>query len=94
MRTYVSAAAEEYKNWVWGFGKANGVRPLSGPVSVSAVFYFPNKRGDLDNRIKVLLDALQDVHYADDKQVHYLEATRRIDKANPRVEVEIVRFKP
>ena len=33
-------------------------------------------RGDLDNRVKVLLDALQRVAYVDDKQVWSLEAHR------------------
>ena len=69
--------------------QSNKVEPLEGPVSLVAVVYFPNRRGDLDNRIKQCLDGLQGAAYADDKQVEHLEFTRAIDKGNPRVEVEV-----
>lgn len=67
---------------------------LVGPVSVEASFYFPSLRGDLDNRIKVLLDVLQGIAYADDRQVHALCAVRRLDRENPRVEVMASEFIP
>jgi Holliday junction resolvase RusA-like endonuclease len=52
-------------------------------------FYRPQRRGDLDNRIKVLADALQGILYSDDKQVSELHAYLHDDKQNPRVEVEV-----
>lgn len=48
---------------------ATGHRPLTGRVSVELRFIRPARRGDLDNRLKVLLDALKGVAYLDDKQV-------------------------
>jgi len=33
-------------------------------------------RGDLDNYIKTLMDGLNGVAWADDKQVHYIESTK------------------
>ncbi|HXI16819.1 MAG TPA: RusA family crossover junction endodeoxyribonuclease [Chloroflexota bacterium] len=63
--------------------------PIVGPVSVTLTFYRPRKTGDLDGRIPWLLDCLQGVGYADDKQVVALHCYRRDDKERPRVEVTI-----
>lgn len=63
-----------------------------GPVAVTVAVYRPRKSGDLDNRLKVLLDALKGIAFEDDEQVVRIEATRHDDKANPRVEVEVVPF--
>lgn len=65
-------------------------RPLSGPVEVIAHVYRPRRVGDLDNTLKVVLDALKNIAWADDSQVVHLEATRHDDKANPRVEVTVL----
>lgn len=64
--------------------------PYHGPVAVAVVVYRPRRRGDLDNTLKVLLDALKGVAFVDDDQVVRIEADRRDDKSNPRVEVEIL----
>ena len=61
---------------------------LEGPVGLHIYVYFPNQRGDLDNRIKPLLDVLQGKTFKNDSQVHHLVVTRYIDKEKPRVEVE------
>ncbi|HXI19134.1 MAG TPA: RusA family crossover junction endodeoxyribonuclease [Chloroflexota bacterium] len=66
--------------------------PIVGPVSVSLTFFRPRKTGDLDGRIPWLLDCLQGVGYADDKQVIAIHAYRLEDKTNPRVEVVIERY--
>lgn len=62
---------------------------LQGEVAVTLRLYRPSKRGDLDNRIKVVLDALQGVAYADDKQVIEIHAYRYDDKENPRIEIDV-----
>lgn len=62
---------------------------LAGDVVVTLHLYRPRRAGDLDNRIKVTLDALRGHAYADDDQVVELHAYRHDDKANPRVEVEV-----
>lgn len=61
---------------------------LTGAVGLQLNFYRPQRRGDLDNRIKVLVDALQGIVYIDDAQVSELHAYLHDDKARPRVEVE------
>lgn len=66
-------------------------RPLAGPVSVTLEVYRPIKRGDLDNSLKVTLDALKGVAFLDDAQVKRLTATQHdATKATARVEVRVV----
>jgi len=89
---YKSAEAKAYAAAVNATDTDHEV--LYGPVSVKASFYFGSLRGDLDNRIKVLLDVLQGITYADDRQVHALCAVRRLDRQNPRVEVVVAEFIP
>lgn len=85
--TYVSAEAKAYRTEVWA-AWPHDTEPYAGNVSVTMHFYM-TRIGDLDNRIKVLLDALQGLAYEDDKQVCHLEATRQ--KGKPaRVMVHIV----
>lgn len=63
--------------------------PFHGPVAVVVHVYRPRKRGDLDNTLKVLLDALKGIAFVDDDQVVDLHAIRGDSKGNPRAEVEI-----
>lgn len=68
------------------------VRPFGHKhdVIVTLRLYRPLAAGDLDNRIKATLDALKGHAFTDDKQVVEIHAFRFDDKANPRVEVEII----
>lgn len=61
--------------------------PTSEPVSITMRVYNKNKTRDLDNNIKVLLDALKGLLYDDDVQVVEIHAYKDIDHANPRVEL-------
>jgi Holliday junction resolvase RusA-like endonuclease len=73
-----------------GFEASNqGVEITHRNVSITLKVYRARKSGDLDNRIKPLLDALQGVAFYDDKQVIEIHAFRFDDKHNPRVEVTI-----
>ncbi len=69
------------------------VAPWPRGVELDAVvrLYRPIKRGDIDNPIKALFDALNGRAWEDDSQVVDLHITRRDDKVRPRVEVEIRR---
>lgn len=85
--TYVSEAAKEYKQEIIDLvGPAEMIR---SEIIFTVRVFRPKRIGDLDNRLKVLLDALQGVIFADDKQVVEIHAFRFEDKTNPRVEVEI-----
>lgn len=90
--TVLSAEAKAYKKQVAAILSAAGWQPASGDVAYTAHVYRPLKSGDLDNRLKVLGDALTGYAWVDDKQVVELHAYRHDDKANPRVEVAIHTF--
>jgi crossover junction endodeoxyribonuclease RusA len=89
-RTVLSAEAKQYKRTVGAILAKAGWKPTSGPIAYTANVYRPLKSGDLDNRLKVLGDALTGFAWVDDKQVVELHAYRHDDKDNPRVEMEIV----
>jgi len=61
----------------------------ASPMAVTIRWYRAAKMGDLDNRLKVLLDALNGTAYGDDSQIVELHAYRAEDKKNPRVEVTV-----
>jgi len=51
---------------------------MTCPISVDIVFQSPKKlRGDLDNYVKCVLDALQGVAFKNDRQIDKLTAFRR-----------------
>jgi len=86
-RTLLSRAAREYKAACAVVISAAHVHALVGPIAVSLDWYRGRKSGDLDNRIKQALDALQGCLYADDAHIVELHAYRFEDKANPRIVV-------
>lgn len=62
-------------------------RLLEGELTASIKIYYKNNRPDLDE--SVVLDALQDIIYKNDRQVREKHVYHAIDKQNPRVEVYI-----
>lgn len=85
-----STAANNYKSTVGWQAIAQGVgNPLDGEVAVTLRWFRGRRSGDLDNRIKVAVDALNGIAYEDDKQIVELHAFRFDDKQNPRLEVQV-----
>lgn len=86
----VSDEARAYKANVQRRALVEGLRnPPGCPVVVTMTVYRAQRRGDLDNFQKVLLDALKGIAFLDDSQVVEIHSRREDDKANPRVEVEV-----
>ena len=81
-----SVEAREYLRTVGGLLAA--WRPLSGRVAVSLVVRGLRANADLDNRIKILLDALTGHAWEDDAQVWSIRAERC--EGAPGVEVEVL----
>lgn len=88
-RAVVSPEAKAYKMGVKLRGLTAGIRPMDGDVVLWLYVYRPRKAGDLDNRIKVLQDALCGLAFHDDSQVAEIHASRFDDKSNPRVVVRV-----
>lgn len=85
-RAVMSDDARLYKRRVALLGRRH---LQQGPVAVSLRWFRSRRAGDLDNRVKVTLDALNGVLWTDDDQVVELHAYRAEDKANPRMEVTV-----
>lgn len=64
-------------------------RLFLGPIAVRLTWYREARRGDLDGRLKVTLDALQGCLYENDNQIVELHAYRRECPAQPRIVVEV-----
>jgi crossover junction endodeoxyribonuclease RusA len=86
-RVVVSDEARAYKGQAGWLAKEAGCGLLTGPVGVLLHVHRARRVGDLDNYIKVLLDALRGVVFEDDSQVVELHAFRGEDPAAPRVNV-------
>lgn len=84
---FVSDEAEKYKKEV--ARQARGQMMIQSEVILTVKVFREQRSGDLDNRLKVLCDALQGVVYANDSQIVEIHAFRFEDKKNPRVEVEV-----
>lgn len=86
---YETSEAKAYKAAVGLKLKSLGARKIEKPEHVifTVTVFRPRASGDLDNTLKVLLDALNGCLWEDDSQVTEIHAYRRDDKANPRVEV-------
>lgn len=84
-----TAISRTYKQRVRWLALAAKTKPIDGPVVVIVSLFRPRRSGDIDNRLKALLDSLTGVAYRDDGQVAELHVVRFEDKADPRVVVSI-----
>lgn len=89
-RTLVSEGAKNYKKEIAELAHRLGMRPAVGDVSIAIRLYRNQASGDLDNRIKVTLDALRGVAFEDDKQVVEIHAYRHDDKGNGRIVISVL----
>lgn len=62
-------------------------RLLDGPLSFTAHIYYASHRKDLDPSL--ILDGLQGLVYANDRQIREQHLFHGIDRVNPRAEIEI-----
>lgn len=68
----------------------NRREPLDGTVEVRFRFVLPDRRRrDIDNLLKLGLDAMNGITYSDDTQVHHIEATKQVGD-EPRTEITIL----
>ena len=88
-RMLISADGRAFKKEVAAICLVNRIKPLEGDICVNIEVFRPQKRGDLDNFFKGLLDSLNGIGWKDDSQIKRIIAERFEDKTNPRVEIEI-----
>lgn len=69
-----------------------GIEPLTGDLEVSLTINRPRRRGDMDNVLKNIFDALSGIAFVDDEQIAMIEAKRydgERPRANPGVHIQI-----
>lgn len=90
-RVYTNKCATDYKKQVKVVCCQNKITPFGKKrrLVFSMNVYRPKMIGDLDNRIKLILDSLNKIAFYDDRQIVEIHAYRFEDKSNPRVEIEI-----
>lgn len=91
--TVISNEAKAYKAAAAISAREQGAVCHTCPVAVTVWVYRGRKAGDLDNRLKVVLDALSGIAYGDDQQIVELHAYRFDDAGNARVEVQVTEAK-
>jgi Holliday junction resolvase RusA-like endonuclease len=82
--------AKQYRKDVKDIFERGTDEPIAGAVDVHLWVFFPTIAGDLDNRVKVTLDALRGFAFPDDNRVAELHVYRRKDPDRPRILVEVV----
>ena len=88
-----SNEAERYIEQVALRVRLAGVRKITGAVELRFVWYRKKRTGDLDNRVKVLQDALRHGAFGDDGKVRRLICEMSDDDPlHPRVEVLVIPF--
>lgn len=70
--------------------RQQNVSEAVGEVRVSVTAFFPDRRGDMANIVDPLLDTLEGVAYANDRQVtQFGRWAREVDAEDPRVVVTV-----
>ena len=60
---------------------------LEGDLRMTADVYYASRRPDLD--VSLILDALQDIAYKNDRQVREMHLYHHLDRENPRAEITL-----
>ena len=87
----VGEAGVAFRQAVWLWCRQNRIKPLVGRLAMAIELYPPdNRRRDIDNPTKGVLDALQHGGaYADDCQIDYLSISRGLVEKGGRMRVII-----
>ncbi len=103
-RTYSPAETVSWENNVRACAYNAKVTPLDGPLQMTCIFYrpwpksmskkarltaMPGTRPDVDNYIKLVLDALNGIAWRDDAQLVDINAAKRFAEAG-RTEITIM----
>ncbi|HWF31960.1 MAG TPA: RusA family crossover junction endodeoxyribonuclease [Solirubrobacteraceae bacterium] len=91
-RHYLPKRSADYRETVQAAWLAAG-RPSLGtdPFACSVRFYGANPRADLDNLVKAILDALNELAFADDRQLVCITGAHKLtaDELGPHAAVEM-----
>jgi crossover junction endodeoxyribonuclease RusA len=84
--------SQEAKDWTeacqWEVRKHYKHSPLTSQIYLGIDFMQKMNR-DIDNGLKLIIDALQGLVYDNDRQVVHLNVRKFEEKENPRVEIQV-----
>ena len=88
-RMVKSKAAREYQETAAMIALAARMPRFAKPIEVMVTVHWfrTQRRGDLDKRYSIMLDALQGIAYDNDSQIAEIHAYRTLVPENPRMEV-------
>lgn len=81
--------AKAYQQTVAMLARCNGLRAVTGPVSVTVAVYRGRQSADLVDFIGAVCAAVEGVLYASNAQIRDLRATLVDDRHEPHVEVSV-----
>jgi Holliday junction resolvase RusA-like endonuclease len=88
-RVVISAEGREFKKNMATILRTTPHGFISGPVELSLQFEFmTNRKRDLDNYAKPMIDSLKGVLFVDDSDVYILNMTKRIGASVDAVRIE------
>ena len=91
LRSKAKALKEDYQ---WQAKSQWKKPPIETEIEVTIKIYLGTKRkADWDNFHKLSMDALNGIVWVDDSQIQRAIVEKFYDKENPRIEVEIYRYK-
>lgn len=87
---YTAERTSDYQDLVRKYARRAGARPLACPVRLSCEFFRASAHAcDLDNLVKTISDALNELAFEDDRQVVELVAWKRVDRDAPRAVITV-----
>lgn len=90
-RRFMSKAGKSVKQAItWELKSQWHDDVITEPVALNVLFYMKNKRIDIDNQLKGLLDCMTGIIYKDDSLIEELHVYKLIDKEEPRTIVQIL----
>ncbi|MCM8804271.1 MAG: RusA family crossover junction endodeoxyribonuclease [Candidatus Omnitrophica bacterium] len=91
-KLYKTSEAKIFQEWAFycAFSQLGKIMPSSKKIEMKFNFYFPTRKSDLSNYIKLIEDAFQGYFYLNDNQIVKEVLMKNLDKKNPRVEIEVL----
>lgn len=88
---YMTKAGKDLKeSYQWQLKSQYKKKPLTGDIDMRVELFFGDERKrDIDNFNKILLDSMSGIIFEDDSQIQSLLIIKNKDKKNPRIELQI-----
>jgi len=88
-RVYMTAKGKALKeDYQWQIKSQYKGKPLKRDIDLKIELFFgDNRKRDIDNYNKILLDAFSGILYEDDSQIQSLLIVKNKDIKNPRIEI-------